>query len=622
MTDAVELTDDAFTEDTGGPPGFRSDAGRTTLFTVVFCTAFPLLFLQFVVPYFLAIMIVPAGTPTLFNLRIEAAGPAQSIWWQGRLWVMTTSTVPGSAPVIALRAIDDKGQWDRTSDINLPVPFESAVVDGDRLFLVASTAVTTIENRQTRTTYPRLKLNQPSRPFIKDGQLCVLDHPTGVADVVWYEYREGEWAERGRIAMPAEYQAAFAARPATAVTRRTVRTPMGGPFGMPIIVPAGQTDVPLVTVLPDSRVWVAVPMIDDSTRLFTTIDPPLTSSASVANADAPADAMQLDDPVNIVQWTEHASVHQPDASAATFQQESVLIGSSHLGTGINASRLQVLALRDQGFASIHDFAGFSAEHSAPIPKPDGTLLFVGRTLVSPMGLQVIELTPAGFGSLRRMGDSGTMDTSKPSFWPIWLLMTFWPTLTATVLGLVAHVMVEKHRDRRFSFGHRTVKMASLARRGTARVIDMYLFTAPITFGFSGFWLTGDFIGYIEQQFSNAAFSTLLLWGLSLALGAMLYIVAAVLFFGTLEGVWGLSPGKWLLGLRVIRTTFRPIGFFRGLIRQFLLMIDGQPCYFVAILMVTCLSKMQRLGDLCADSIVVERRSLPTHWRKPPVTPAA
>lgn len=616
MADAVELTDDAFTSDDSAPPGFRSAQGRGTLMIVVFCTAFPLFILQIVGPQLLAFTLVPPGTPSLFNLRVDTVQAPQSVWWDNRLWVMTTSIAPGAPQVITLRPLDDAGQWDPASEIVLGAGFESAIVDGNQLRLVGSNAVTTIQNRQARTTYPRVKLNLPSQPFLHQGRLCVLDQLPNQPDLIWYDYLEGEWVERGRVVMPADYQAAFAALPTTSFAPRSRRVTAAGPFLANVLI-TGNGNPPLVTTLPDGRVWIGVSKLNGESGVWSMIDPPLTT-ATKNPADSPADALKLDDPTQLITWTETTDQSAGTFhSALTWKDDVALLGEVLMSAVIGSTnaQLQIHTLKEGQFVITEQLEGFAAEHSAAIRKPDGTLLFVGSTKFSPTGIQYVELTPEGFGPIRRAGNSA-MNTSRPGFWPMYLLMMQLPLLCATILGLVAHVMVERHRDRRFSFGHHTVKLASIARRGVARVIDTQLFGLPGIIVTLACWRHGDIEGEFERLTSTVGFSTLLVWGLGLFLLAFLYLIGAVLFFGTLEGVWGTSPGKWLLGLRVVRTTFQPIGLFRGLIRQFLLVIDGQLSYFVAILMAACLSKSQRLGDLCADSIVVEQSSLPLHWRDP------
>lgn len=387
---------------------------------------------------------------------------------------------------------------------------------------------------------------------------------------------------------------------------------------MPAIV-SGMSDPPWVTKLPDGRIWIAVPEVNDPSALWVTIEPPLSPPSSANGDDAPADVLELDDPSALVRWERVKAPNDLVRSAATWKGDPVLIATTNYGPAFGASpaRLQLYTLKDGEFVATSQLAGFGADAPVAIPKPDGTLVFVAASKLSPMALQTVTLSTTGFSSIRRVGDSPVMNTSAPNFWPLYLLMMQLPLMTATVLGIVAHVMVERHRDRRFSFGHHTVRLASIARRGVARVIDAQLFSAPLTITFLVLWQTGDVMDFVEQHLNNTGFTTLLIWAMTLVLAGFLYLIAAVIVFGILEGLYGLSPGKWLLGLRVVRTTFQPIGVFRGLIRQFLLMIDGFFSYFVAILMAACTARSQRLGDLCADSIVVEHRSLPADWRKRP-----
>jgi uncharacterized RDD family membrane protein YckC len=75
-----------------------------------------------------------------------------------------------------------------------------------------------------------------------------------------------------------------------------------------------------------------------------------------------------------------------------------------------------------------------------------------------------------------------------------------------------------------------------------------------------------------------------------------------------EGRHGLSPGKWLLGIRTKRTTLRPCGFARALVRDTLDWVDLcallTPLPAAASLIFS--SNRQRWGDRVADTIVIEK----------------
>jgi hypothetical protein len=84
-----------------------------------------------------------------------------------------------------------------------------------------------------------------------------------------------------------------------------------------------------------------------------------------------------------------------------------------------------------------------------------------------------------------------------------------------------------------------------------------------------------------------------------------------LYFAVLEGWRGRTPGKAALGLRVVTTTGRPVGFPAAALRNVLRAADALPLgYTVGWLSIAGLVSMsatrrfQRLGDLVAGTLVV------------------
>jgi uncharacterized RDD family membrane protein YckC len=75
----------------------------------------------------------------------------------------------------------------------------------------------------------------------------------------------------------------------------------------------------------------------------------------------------------------------------------------------------------------------------------------------------------------------------------------------------------------------------------------------------------------------------------------------------MEGRWGLTPGKWLVGIRVLGTDLAPCGLGRGILRNMLCVVDGVFGYAVGILAVAFTRDWQRLGDIVARTVVVERK---------------
>ena len=91
------------------------------------------------------------------------------------------------------------------------------------------------------------------------------------------------------------------------------------------------------------------------------------------------------------------------------------------------------------------------------------------------------------------------------------------------------------------------------------------------------------------------------------------------FYGCVfEGFWsGRTPGKYVMGLRVIKDGGYPISFFDAVLRNLLRAADALPLFYGAgLIAMLATRRMQRLGDVLAGTIVVReqrehlRRELP------------
>ena len=96
--------------------------------------------------------------------------------------------------------------------------------------------------------------------------------------------------------------------------------------------------------------------------------------------------------------------------------------------------------------------------------------------------------------------------------------------------------------------------------------------------------------------------------------AVLVIVAFLLFYGYFAGFeafWhGQTPGKRLIGLRVLSVTGRPARIDEAILRNLLRVIDQLPgVYAIGIVTMLVSSRNQRLGDLAAGTVVVHEKAL-------------
>ena len=151
------------------------------------------------------------------------------------------------------------------------------------------------------------------------------------------------------------------------------------------------------------------------------------------------------------------------------------------------------------------------------------------------------------------------------------------------------------------FRHR---IAGPARRMAAHIIDLGLcYSAVVAVGFL---LVVIFAGAAAG--SDAVESTM-----KMGVGLVLLIVFAVqwVYFVVLEALRGTTPGKSAMGLRVVTTSGRPIGFTAAALRNVLRAADALPAFYaVGVASMALSRRFQRLGDLVAGTMVI----IPDHAR--------
>jgi len=91
----------------------------------------------------------------------------------------------------------------------------------------------------------------------------------------------------------------------------------------------------------------------------------------------------------------------------------------------------------------------------------------------------------------------------------------------------------------------------------------------------------------------------------------LWLAIAVSLLVVMQGQWGVTPGKLCCRLRTLRTSLKPCGFAASLARELVMCVDASNffCWTPGILSIALSNYRQRLGDLVADTIVVEAKSL-------------
>jgi uncharacterized RDD family membrane protein YckC len=94
------------------------------------------------------------------------------------------------------------------------------------------------------------------------------------------------------------------------------------------------------------------------------------------------------------------------------------------------------------------------------------------------------------------------------------------------------------------------------------------------------------------------------------------------YFAVFEALWnGQTPGKRVIGLRVISTTGRPISVFEAILRNVVRIADQLPgIYAIGIVSIFVTERNQRLGDLAAGTVVVHQPGAAEAARRIPDAP--
>ena len=90
------------------------------------------------------------------------------------------------------------------------------------------------------------------------------------------------------------------------------------------------------------------------------------------------------------------------------------------------------------------------------------------------------------------------------------------------------------------------------------------------------------------------------------LAAMLNAVILFCYGWLLEASFGATLGKFLVGIRVVRTRRRS-ALMASAIRNLLRIVDGFGFYLLGVMVASCSPRRQRLGDLWAGTAVVEEQ---------------
>jgi len=105
-----------------------------------------------------------------------------------------------------------------------------------------------------------------------------------------------------------------------------------------------------------------------------------------------------------------------------------------------------------------------------------------------------------------------------------------------------------------------------------------------------------------EEFVEERGFAFMLWFFGLFAAAFVCGLLVLVAYSYFEGRFGKTPGKWLLGIRVLGTDLQPCGFGRAFLRNLLTFVDGFFSFLVGALLVALTENWQRLGDMAARSV--------------------
>jgi uncharacterized RDD family membrane protein YckC len=187
----------------------------------------------------------------------------------------------------------------------------------------------------------------------------------------------------------------------------------------------------------------------------------------------------------------------------------------------------------------------------------------------------------------------------PNMMLFMLIPQLLPVLLSLILAFLLTVQMRRHRVPDYVFAGARRPFASLWQRALAQLVDVVPFVAGFLLPMASMWrMFSDPESLLE---SGPSFPFLLF---GLFIGAFLWGLLVLVAYSYLEGRFGKTPGKWLLGIRVLGTDLQPCGFGRAFLRNLLTFVDGFFNFLVGALLVALTENWQRLGDLAARTIVV------------------
>ena len=178
---------------------------------------------------------------------------------------------------------------------------------------------------------------------------------------------------------------------------------------------------------------------------------------------------------------------------------------------------------------------------------------------------------------------------------------------AIALACVTYVRRREAREAQEGEKGHGINRAGIPIRGVEALVDMIvccgiLWVVALFSGGTGFMDHGPRVGVdISTDRGEIHLS---------GLPAFAWFVLYLVYFVVCEGLTGATMGKYVTNPRVVRASDGgPIGWGAAVVRNLLRIVDGTILYLIGFIAVSATKKHQRLGDLVAGTVVVQRSTV-------------
>ena len=510
--------------------------------------------------------------------------------WKGRIWhssLTVGSNLDGNGN---LKSFDPATGASTESGIQIPFPISGLLADGDRLWAVSPNMVVRIEGDKATELKPKVLLNRPCDPFLYDGKVAVIDMTkSGTPKLL--VLRENEWEDLGTVSTPLSLTW-------TTVDGKQVLTPSNKASA----VLSQLNDIKVISQNDQFHVFVA----DGSIVAYRAgLELATPSALAPDNVDAAVDLSDLKDWEVACPATAKIGLRGKDLFKAGRVDGQPVVITTPSSTTVPFQTSSLI-----GYRRIDATWQKTAEKQTPgmselLTVTDGKKTYVGGlSMVQTLRMHEVignEIHPTG-----AVVKAPVHPLEKPMKQLVLIgQCVYWPALFMLALGI--NWLMSHYRPSSYQFGLTTVELASITRRGFARVIDYFLYIIPIylfvmAMGMSSKEQVAENMDKMFD-FSQGGMFLQLAW---LTFGSLLIQLVILLVTSLFQGYWGVTLGKWICGIRTVRTTLRPCGFLRSLLREILIVVDTffTWIWVPAVLSIAFTSCQQRLGDLAADTIVI------------------